>query len=821
MGKELLTTIVGAVIILLVAQFINSAMEISSFEETYREALISNYEILGHSSQSQIERDIANSKPLYLNNRLSEYAESLMRIDPFIREVMVTGPEQEIFYHSQPEMIGRIISAPELFPPFNKEDSDKSLSELKNQYYIGLPLKEPGGAVAGGLYLAFDKQVLKEKTSQIIRTHMRFFLAILSVTLLVMSVLLLITNSLFRGRGRSALFRRRFFTIIIALSVVMSQMVFALLNQTYFRDTYRSVFTENARTLAEDIDRDIENILQWDIGIDEMLGAEQLLQERLSDSREASQIFITRDSGKPVYMAVKDKDGDVLAAGINAGSHFLLPEDPIPLQEGPGRISVSLQGSSSRSFGHLIVEINNSFISKHLQDMLLDTLTIILVSFIFSLELLRLLSLFVSKDVVLEDQEKKRMRLNRIRLTAFLFFFAALIPLSFLPIFIEKVYEMNPKNLSFWKGESLLSLPISSYMIGITIFIPIVGSLARRLSQRRIFFLSGALFIAGTLWTAFSTSMAELILARFIAGLGYGGGIINSTTLIINSTSAGNRSQGFGNWSAGFAAASICAISVGGVVVYRLGYTVAFLMSAAFGALTLLFIFLHHEKEEKHQADPEEPLIRDTGSFKDLLSIFRNKSLAANLIFTSVPFQLAYVGLFQYIFPLYMNDIGITTSNIGRILMIYGLISLLTPMVSALSDKTKAIRPFIVAGNIIMGSFLLVLFFSSSFWALLAAILFMGLGSMIVDAVNEAYITGTKEAKTLGPTKLLSLYLTYEKIISIIVPVTAGVMIATFNYQKTIGIIGAFTIIGTLLFALISRKNDIQENSEGAPHAAE
>ncbi|TPE14596.1 multidrug efflux MFS transporter [Pantoea vagans] len=62
----------------------------------------------------------------------------------------------------------------------------------------------------------------------------------------------------------------------------------------------------------------------------------------------------------------------------------------------------------------------------------------------------------------------------------------------------------------------------NGYILGLTLVIPLSGWLARRIGSRRLFMLSLLVFMAGTCGTGASTSMAQLILWRFIQGLGGG-----------------------------------------------------------------------------------------------------------------------------------------------------------------------------------------------------------------------------------------------------------------------------------------------------------
>jgi MFS family permease len=101
--------------------------------------------------------------------------------------------------------------------------------------------------------------------------------------------------------------------------------------------------------------------------------------------------------------------------------------------------------------------------------------------------------------------------------------------------------------------------------------------------------------------------------------------------------------------------------------------------------------------------------------------------------------------------------------------------------------------------------FLLGFFLYENLLLMIFTIVAMGIGSMIVDAVNEAFIISTKEAREMGETKLMSIYTTYEKIIAVIVPILAGILITSLGFSRSIGFIGIFTIGGVILFTLVGK----------------
>src|ERR671921_9812 len=65
-----------------------------------------------------------------------------------------------------------------------------------------------------------------------------------------------------------------------------------------------------------------------------------------------------------------------------------------------------------------------------------------------------------------------------------------------------------------------LKLALTSYLVSLAIFIPISGWMADRFGARTIFSSAIAVFMAGSLTCAWSSSLLEFVLARFFQGVG-------------------------------------------------------------------------------------------------------------------------------------------------------------------------------------------------------------------------------------------------------------------------------------------------------------
>lgn len=69
-------------------------------------------------------------------------------------------------------------------------------------------------------------------------------------------------------------------------------------------------------------------------------------------------------------------------------------------------------------------------------------------------------------------------------------------------------------------GPITLKLALTSYMVALAIFIPISGWMADRHGAKRIFRMAILVFIAGSIACAFSASLPQFVLSRFLQGMG-------------------------------------------------------------------------------------------------------------------------------------------------------------------------------------------------------------------------------------------------------------------------------------------------------------
>ncbi|MGW5648930.1 MFS transporter [Saccharopolyspora sp. NPDC003752] len=74
----------------------------------------------------------------------------------------------------------------------------------------------------------------------------------------------------------------------------------------------------------------------------------------------------------------------------------------------------------------------------------------------------------------------------------------------------------------FGVGTESLQWLVTGYLVSMAVFIPASGWVADRFGSKKTFLFALAVFTAASLWAGFAGSLAELVVARIVQGVGGG-----------------------------------------------------------------------------------------------------------------------------------------------------------------------------------------------------------------------------------------------------------------------------------------------------------
>jgi predicted MFS family arabinose efflux permease len=788
----------GGLVILLAAQVLNHVQVQASTEKALTQAQVSQKLVAARDLKASLERGMGFGKPLALFSGTDKLFDSLRSRYEGIAFLAVTGPNLETYAQTETGVLETL--APQDLPAFpvtnppGREVTAKTLVR-GDRILVALPLYFNDKDLKGEVWIGFSRGPLEAQLAG----EGSYGLAILGVFasltgLAFVGLFFLLVRRRDAGSPVSAKFHLPLLTRI-SLAIVSALLV-GILGYSFsttgrFTAGLVQSYEQNVTVLARSQAAELQRLLVWDLAPDHWKKAETLLATQVLHTPEVQILALTDPDGKTLYSADRTSTypGDPAKSAPQVG-------------QGPGWVKAALADPNGVPRAFLWGKIDQGFLDSINFDRLLDALTVTLVSLVFSVELLLVLGVFAGRPKELAPSAPAPdSSIKVIRFTAFLFFLAELLPLPFMPLYITDLYSHAPLDLFHLSPDAVRGIPFSAHLFGVMVFVPLVGALTNRVSLRTLFLSSGLLLLAGNVLAAFSGNLALLIVWRFVSGLGYGGVLAASGGLVVQTTTKENRTSGFAGWGAGFAAASICAVVLGGILANHIGYRNGLLVSAGISLAMGAFVLAFHPRKAPVPGPTQDRKPR----FSDLFAPFRDRTAFLTLLFASIPVQLAFFGLFQYTLPLVMDQAGLSEANIGRILTIYGLISLGAPLVARYSDRTRNEKRLIVLGNLVTGAFLMLFFFQGGLWSIILVVAAIGIGGLLFDTVISSFLSLTKASESYGEAAFLSIFLTWEKLFTVFIPVVVGSLMTSLGYLSSAALLGVVIAVGALVFAVLVR----------------
>ncbi len=790
---------------LLGALFLNMALSILTLEKIYTKSLLSEYSVIGRYHIRKIERSLGFGKTLTKFTGMPKLIKAFKEKNPEITEIYIHSAKKDpLFYLNQPATGANSTI-------FGVESAEQETVSIKNSnYHLVFPMF--GGSrfkrtFQGYAELVLPEALIKEKISAMIASNGKLLGAVGgSSALAFFLIVLLVIPTKKKVSWLYGISLKARALAITSLVLVLSQVAFSYFNLKDFRGRYFSEIQGKCETLGNLVQTDVDYLLKLGIPVNKLIKIDKLLDEVLQSIPELSDIAIVDTAGMPLYRVIAEDEkirNEIQAVVTNPGD----------TQSHPDRIvlPVSRRGAV---VGFVHLNISNTVIDRTINDLALDSATVVVVSLLVGFEFVFFLVAILivgdrrppRGDKTLADfnpgQRAKVPVRASIRTSAFLYAFAMALSMSFLPIYANTLY----KPLAGLSREIIIGLPISAEMFCVAISLVLSGYWLDR--QGWFFpFITGVIITGvGMALCGIAETTLDLITYRGCVGFGYGLALMATQSVIVNLTSVQNRSSAVASLEAGYFSGFISSTAVGGMLAEKIGYRGVFFVGSLLVLISILFVltFLMQTRQAGKQLDPIKKKEADQAG---VAGLFTDRIFMGSLLLSAIPCALCLVGFLYFASPLLLTELGVKQSNIARLMMPYGLCMVyIAPMLGRWVDGILNKRIPVVVGGFLGALALISFLFLNSVTLLVVVLILFALSDGMSYGARIATISESPAVKSVGLGKALGVFNSLERIGNIAGPIAVGAMVTIFGLTAAISNLGIIYLLGTILFIVVARK---------------
>ena len=362
-----------------------------------------------------------------------------------------------------------------------------------------------------------------------------------------------------------------------------------------------------------------------------------------------------------------------------------------------------------------------------------------------------------------------------LSLSGFVTSFGAHIVATNLPAYAETVGA----------GAFMIGLLIAVYDFAELFAKPAAGFIADRRGMKLMLLVGLAVFFLGSL-LFLVISPRLLLVVRFVQGLGAAALSTVSISLVARYF-AQSRGRAFGIYNAIKGAGYVIAPATGGFLAHRFGFAMIFVVSAGIAAVTFALSLILPADQGGALDDDDDDI-----SFGDALRIFTNPDLLP--IYSVIVVNMFLVGILFGFLPVYLHDMGYTTTESGTIVSIATAAYLLVqPVAGWMADRYET--RFTVLMGLCLAAVGIILTTFASGWLLIVIVIAAGIGVGTVWTNSDALVGGAAAANRLGAT--IGAAQSFKEFGDMVGPLVVGLLTQMF------GIRTGFITCGTVALVLL------------------
>lgn len=764
----------GMITIIIVLSFV-SGLNINSFKNNHINSLSKSYNVVAGEKVKKIEYGLKYGKHLEsfydIEHILIDIKNSSTDVDN-VRIVLKNGNVgYDLNHESQGQVVEEKINNKLKSQDFKDKEYEFILEEDK--YHMFIPIKNINETIVGYLEIIFEASVIEEVMDKYIYSTIKYTAIIMLIAIIVLGVF--INRCSFESKENRI--ENKKFIIIILLILGLTQIANTLNNINTYRQGYVSISRSSANICSNLIKENINSVLSRGMSYKELYGIEIWLDEILKSNSEIESISIVDSEEGILYRVGTDNN-------FESTYELALDKDKFNME------------------GKLKVGLSSAYINDKITNMILDAITILVISFVFMIEIVICSLFFVNKKV---KSLKQKIDVKISRPIAFLFFLAVSLTTSFIPVMMKKFLQGYDG-----KYESVIyALPVSVEVFASIVSIIITGRILDRRGWRFPFIVGLGIVAIGSLISAFASNVVIFVLTRGIVGIGYGFSWMALRGFVSTAKDENERSEGFAYLNAGIYAGINCSVVLGAILSEVVGYSNVFVITFIIIIITFIFTLIFTKNENNTKDDL---LVNEkTKDNKNGIGIlFKSKLVVSFFILIAIPTSIGLMFL-NYFIPIYAKEMSISSSNVGRAFLIYGLcLVYLGPVLGKQIGVSISVKKANILSSFLCGGALIVFSLGNSFLAAIFAVLILGISDSIGIIAQNNYFLNMKEVNIQGKGTSLGIYSIIKKFGQMIGPMIFG-MVIPMGIAKGVGLIGITFILFVVVFLWVENNQKIKE----------
>lgn len=776
--------IASTLLILVLALGFGATLSSGSYKKSLTESYVSSFVINGGESVRKIEYALKYGKQLDNFFGIQSILEEVRSTNPDVKDVKVILADGRVAYslarpESKETVSGSLMA--DLRQMMRDVGKKTSWLVIDRKYNTLIAIADPTGNPIGAMDIVFDESVIAPHANAFESKIMDETLIAGALAALVLFIILMRVHIVDPVSGK---IRTRQLLTLVLMVIGLTQAVLTTLTILEFRPVYLATVQRNHQLVGQLVQKNLERVIAKGVPYSSLEKVERWLDSIPVAMPEIESILLTDGSSKSLYSTQRADSMD--------DSRYLAGLRP----ENVTRVTLASDATGAKA--EAVIALSTAYIESKNRAIVIDALTLLVTTILFSVEIVLFLGLYFGRQTLrLEDDGAKQLAGNKIhgdisvvRPQAFVFFLAASMATSFLPVILKNFdpFFGMPENI-------FLGLPLTVEIFASIVSTMVTGVLLDRHGWRPPF-LAGLFIVAGgTFLSALATTAEVLLLARLIVGTGYGFAWMALRGYVAHSGSEASQTTGFAALNSGIYAGINCGVILGAFLIERLSYSGIFWVALVFMVVAIAFSLVFTTNQMP--SPPSYALPRG----------YKRKSLLADpkvlIMFATVAIPTAICLMFlNYFVPVYAKTIGITPSDVGRLFLLYGLcVVYLGPVLSKSVISKYSFKFSTSLSFLLIISGLLLFGFMPGPITCAIAVLALGLSDGIGLVAQNNYFLSLDAVKRHGVGKSLGIFSIVKKMGQTMGPLVFGWLSMV---SMGIGLLGIAFALALLLFIVTS-----------------